>query len=166
MTSAHIGRPSATVGAMLAPPSLLPWLPRCCHHCHRRHCHCRCHGCRHLRRHQHRFSCYCYRFLVFCPHAASAFATVACPHRCRRWLSMPLPLSPRPQTAAPAPSAATAASVLPLFLPLLSLVMFKILLRQHNILNICDAVPCPLQLLPLFLPLSAAGSISIAIILY
>jgi hypothetical protein len=39
--------------------------------------------------------------IVVCPCAASASATVACPRRCRRWLSTPLPLSTRPQTAAP-----------------------------------------------------------------
>ncbi len=39
--------------------------------------------------------------IVLCPCAASASATVACPRRCHRWLSTPLPLSPRPQTAAP-----------------------------------------------------------------
>ena len=52
----------------LLPPSLLPWMPHCCHHhqCHHCHCRCHCHGCRHLRRHQHRFCCYCYRFLVDC----------------------------------------------------------------------------------------------------
>ena len=39
--------------------------------------------------------------IVVCPFAASALATVACPCRCRHWLSTPLPLSPLPQTAAP-----------------------------------------------------------------
>jgi hypothetical protein len=39
--------------------------------------------------------------IVVCPCAASALATIACPRRCRRWLSTPLPLSPQPQTAAP-----------------------------------------------------------------
>ncbi len=100
INSAHIGRPlclSATVGAMLAPPSPLPWLPRCRHHCKCLHCQCHYHGgCRHLRCHQHRFCCYCYCFLVDCclplPCAASASATVACPRRCRNWLSTPLPL--------------------------------------------------------------------------
>ena len=60
--------PSAIVGAMLVPPSPLPWLPCCRRHCRRRqcHCHCHCYGCRHLRRHQHRFCCHCYRFLVDC----------------------------------------------------------------------------------------------------
>ena len=78
--------PSATAGAMLAPPSPLPWLPRCRHHCHRRHCRCHCHGCRHLRRHQHRFCCYCYRFLVDCclPLRCLCFG-----HRC-----LPPPLPP------------------------------------------------------------------------
>jgi hypothetical protein len=39
--------------------------------------------------------------IVVCPCAASASATVACPRRCCRWLSTPLPLSPHLQTAAP-----------------------------------------------------------------
>ena len=63
MTSAA---PSVTVGAMLAPPSKLPWLPRCCRHCRRRHCRCHYYGCHHLRHHQHCFCCHCYRFLVDC----------------------------------------------------------------------------------------------------
>ena len=51
---------------MLVPPSPLPWLPRCCRHCRRRHCRCHCYGCHQLRRHQHRSCCHCYRFLVDC----------------------------------------------------------------------------------------------------
>jgi hypothetical protein len=92
------------------------------------------------------------------PLHSPAVAAVGCRRHCHcRRVRKPLP---------PAPSAATAASVLPLFLPWFSLVMFKILLRPHNILNIiCVAVSCPLQPLPLFLPLFAAGSISIAVIL-
>jgi hypothetical protein len=39
--------------------------------------------------------------IVVCPCAASASATVACPHACRCWLPAPLPLLSRPQTAAP-----------------------------------------------------------------
>jgi len=39
--------------------------------------------------------------IVVCPCAASALATVACPHRCCHWLSTPLPLLPQPQTPAP-----------------------------------------------------------------
>jgi hypothetical protein len=38
-----------------------------------------------------------------CPRAASATATVACPHRCRCWLRTPLPLAPWPHTTAPCP---------------------------------------------------------------
>jgi hypothetical protein len=41
--------------------------------------------------------------IVVCPCAASALATIACPCLCRQWLSMPLSLSPWPQTAAPCP---------------------------------------------------------------
>ena len=131
--------PSVTVGPMLVPPSPLPWLPCCRHHCSRRHCRCHCHGCRRLR--HHRFRCCCYRFLVDCclplhflcfrhrclpPSllllAADAIATVAAAaNRC------PLLLPPQP---------------LPLFLPLFSLVMFKIFLRPSNILNIFVLVPC------------------------
>ena len=37
----------------------------------------------------------------FCPHAVSAFTTVACPRQYCCWLSMPLSLSPRPQTTVP-----------------------------------------------------------------
>jgi hypothetical protein len=61
--------PSATAGAMLAPPSPLPWLPRCRHHCHLRHCRCHCHGCRHLRRHQHCSAAIATAFwlIVVCP---------------------------------------------------------------------------------------------------
>ena len=39
--------------------------------------------------------------IVVCPCAASDLATVACPRACRCWLPTPLPLSSRPQTAAP-----------------------------------------------------------------
>ena len=39
--------------------------------------------------------------IVVCPCAASASATVACPHACRCWLPAPLPLLSWPQTAAP-----------------------------------------------------------------
>ncbi len=62
----HNQAPSATVGAMLAPPSPLPWLQRYCRHCRCCHCHCHCYGCRHLHHHQHRFCCHCYHFLVDC----------------------------------------------------------------------------------------------------
>ena len=158
MTSTHIGCPSATVGTMLVPPSPLPWLPPCHCHCHCRHCCCHCHVCHHLCRHQHHFCCYCYCFLVFALMLplllpllpAPAIVTVGCRHHCHCCHSRKL--------LPPASSATTPASVLPLFLPLFSLVMFKILLRPRNILNICVAVPCPLQSLPLFLPLSAAAS--------
>jgi len=107
MTSTHIGRPLATVGTILALPSPLPWLPRC-----RRHCH----GCRVVATiaiatvtiatatamaAAISAATSTISAAIFCPHAASAFATVACPRRCRCWLSTPLPLSPRPQTAAP-----------------------------------------------------------------
>ena len=81
---------------------------------------------------------------------APAIVTVGCRRHCHCRHSRKL--------LPPASSATTPASVLPLFLPLFSLVMFKILLRPRNILNICVAVPCPLQSLPLFLPLSAAAS--------
>ena len=71
------------------------------------------------------------------PLPAPAVAAVGCRRHCHcRRSRKPLP---------PAPSAVTAASVLPLFLPLFSLVMLKILLRRSNILNICVSVPCPLQ---------------------
>ena len=39
--------------------------------------------------------------IVACPFAASASATIACPHACRCWLPTPLPMSSPPQTAAP-----------------------------------------------------------------
>ena len=99
MTSTHIGRPLATVGAMLALPSPLPWLPRC-----RRHCH----GCRVVATIATvaiaattataaaiSATTSTVSAAIFCPHAASAFATVACPLHCRCWLSAPLPLLPR-----------------------------------------------------------------------
>ncbi len=136
--------PSVSTGPMLAPPSPLPWL-RCCRcHCHRYHCRCHCHSCCHL--HRHRFRCYFYRFLVDCClplRCLSASTTVACPRHCRCWLPTPLPLSPWPQTAAPCSFPRNRCLLfLPLFLSLFFLVMFKILLRPSDIVNIFVAVPC------------------------
>ena len=109
-----LAAPSATVGAMLAPLSPLPWLP-CC----RRNCHCRRRHCRRHHRRRRHCHCHCYAaisavtstisaaiatafwLIVVYPCAASASATVAFPHVCRIWLPMPMPLLPRPQTTAP-----------------------------------------------------------------
>jgi hypothetical protein len=141
-----LATPSVTVGPMLAPPSPLLWLPRCRRHWCRCHCRCRCHchGCRRL--HRHSFCCYCFRFLVDCflpLRCLSASATVACPRRCHCWLLTPLPLMPRLQTTAPCSFRHDRCLLfLPLFLPLFSLMMFKILLRPSHILNIFVAVPC------------------------
>ena len=98
--------PSATVSAMLAPPSPLPWLPRCRRYCHcrRLHCRCHCHSCHCLHAATSTVSAAiataCWLIIV-CPCAASASATVACPCACRSWLPTPLPLSSQPQTAVP-----------------------------------------------------------------
>ncbi len=134
---------SITVNPMLAPLSPLSWLLHCCRHCRhchcRCHCHCHCHSCRHL--HHHRFRCYCHRFLVDC---CLPLRFLCLRHRC---LPPPLPLL----AADTITTDATASNrcpllfppqLLPQFQPLFSLVMFKILLRPSNILNIFVMVPC------------------------
>jgi hypothetical protein len=130
--------PSVTVDPMLAPSSPLQWLPRCRRH--RRHCHCCCHLplpwlCRRLRRHHFRAIATTFWLIVVCPCAASlllpplpnpAVAAGGCQHHCHSAAANGCLLLLPPQP-------------LPQFQPLFSLVMFKILHKPSNILNIFTA---------------------------